>query len=579
MSCIFAPSRFSRSAAVAVVALSTFATAQLPLRSVSAQDKQPISAGETVAAPAVTDPVVVVTVGSVNQMTQDLNYLTGALGQPQVGGMFAMMAGTFTQGIDTSQPVGVLVPLVDGAPEPIALIPTADVKTVLKRLEDKTGPADELDDGTLVVAVGANTIFIRQVGNWAVLARNRRVLDQAPADPSSVIAQMGADYDLAVRLDMQQIPNSVREALVAQIRQGFDQAMSQQQGEDAESTRQYAQQSMDQLEQMISQTDDVMFGIDIDSAGKRIVLDGSFTALPGTKLAAMYADQKPIPSAFSMVVRDDAAGYFHFASSISPQAVEDASAGVDSMLKMVGQAFQKSDKLDETEAKNATEVVNRIAELVLATYQDGKVDAGAVLLTDAGSMKFVMGGYVADGAEAAAILQDIASKAEGHSDAPRFEFDRETYNGVKMHLIAADVPEKDDEVRKIFGDTVRVHIGTADKAVYVALGDQSVPLMKELIDSAATPSASAATELARFEINLMPILQYTQSVEANDGISSMIDALSRADDPGTLRAVSEPIDNGQSTRVVLRDGLLRAIGGAIRQAQAQQMQQQNSGQF
>lgn len=575
----FTPSRFSRSAAVVAVVMATVAVAFSPLGKVSAQDNPPAVQGDSAAVPAATEPVVIVTVGSINQLTQDLNYLSGAVGQPQFGGIFAMMAGNFAQGIDTTQPVGVLVPLIDGAPEPIAVIPTADVKAVLKRLEDKMGgPADELDDGTLVVAIGANTVFIRQVGNWAVLARNRNVLDHAPVDPSTLIAQMGEDYDFAVRLDMQELPDHVREGMIAPLRQGFEQAMSRQSGQDGASPREYANESMDQLEQMIQQTDELMLGLDIDSKGKRIVMDVSFSAVPGTKLANTFAGQQPIPSAYSMVVREDAAGYYHAATSISAETAQDARAGIDSMLKMLSEAVQKSDKLNDADAKDVTEVVNRIAELVVASYEEGKFDAGALLLTDADSLKFVMGGFVADGGEAAAILKDIASKVEGRGDAPKFEFNRETYQGVNLHVIEADVPAKDDELRKVFGDTVRVHVGTAEKSVYAALGDQSLPLMKKMIDEAATPAAAADADLVRFEVNLMPILQYAQSVEANDDIAAMIDALSRADDAGTLRASTQSTGPGQMTRVVIGDGLLRAVGGAIRHAQAKAMQQ-NNGQF
>ncbi|MBB3205734.1 hypothetical protein FHS27_001538 [Rhodopirellula rubra] len=576
---LFAPSLSLRSVAYATAMLATFAATLLPVNSLSAQEAlTPVAPRESSGAVATTtEPVVIVTIGSVNQLTQDFNYLSGALGQPQFGGMFAMMAGTFTQGVDTSKPVGILVPLVDGTPEPIALVPTADVKTVLKRLEAQTGPADELDDGTLVVAIGANTIFIRQVGNWAVLARNRSVLDQAPADPASLISEMGTDYDIAVRLDMQQVPPAIRDALIGQLRQGFDQAMARQGGDDAESARDYAEQSMAQLEQVISQTDDLMIGIDIDATGRRIVVDASFTAIPGTKLATIYAAQKPIPSAYSMVVRDGAAAYMHAAASISPETIEQARGSVENAIKMASNVLGKSDKLSESEVGEATEVINRIADLVLASYEEGKLDAGALLLTDAGSMKFAFGSFIADGGEAASIVKDIANKLQGHRDAPRFEFDRDTYRGVTMHLVEAEVPADEDEVRKVFGDTVRVHIGTGEKSVYVALGDQSVDLMKEMIDGAASPVA-ASDDLARIELNLLPILQYAQSVESNDAIASMIDALSRADDAGTLRVVSKAIDNGQRSRIVLGDGLLRAIGGAVREAQMKKMQQ-NNGQF
>ena len=49
------------------------------------------------------EPVIVVTMGSLNKLMQDVNYVSGLPGQPQAGGLFAMMAGTFTQGIDTTQ--------------------------------------------------------------------------------------------------------------------------------------------------------------------------------------------------------------------------------------------------------------------------------------------------------------------------------------------------------------------------------------------------------------------------------------------------------------------------------------------
>jgi hypothetical protein len=142
-----------------------------------------------------------------------------------------------------------------------------------------------------------------------------------------------------------------------------------------------------------------------------------------------------------------------------------------------------------------------------------------------------------------------------------------------MHLVEADVPADEDEVRKIFGEQVRVHIGTGPKAIYVALGDDSLPLMKQLIDSEATPVAPSGNTLMQLEVNLMPILQFAQSVENNDAIAAMIDALSRADDAGELRIVSEAIENGQVSRFIIGDGMLQAIGAAARQAQQAKMNQ------
>ncbi|CAN0471533.1 unnamed protein product, partial [Hapterophycus canaliculatus] len=233
----------------------------------------------------------------------------------------------------------------------------------------------------------------------------------------------------------------------------------------------------------------------------------------------------------------------HAASSVGPEIVEQAKGSLENAMKMAGQALGQIDQLSEDEVDEATDVIRRISDLVVKSYEEGKFDAGAVLLTDESTMQFALGTFVSDGSEAATIVKDVARKLEGRGDAPRFEFDRDTYKGVVLHLVEADIPKEADELRKIFGDTVRVHLGTGEKSLYAALGDASIPLMMEMIDGAANEAAPAGDSLGQFELNLMPILQFAQSIESNDAILAMIDSLSRASDLGTLRVVSNSIDN------------------------------------
>lgn len=97
-----------RIAATALACVALFVAG--PLSLVAQENLQP--QGE-VAGLDTTEPVVVVTLGSVGKLMQDVNYLTSVIGQAQAGGLFTMMAGTFTQGVDTTQPIGVIVPLVN----------------------------------------------------------------------------------------------------------------------------------------------------------------------------------------------------------------------------------------------------------------------------------------------------------------------------------------------------------------------------------------------------------------------------------------------------------------------------------
>lgn len=522
-----------------------------------------------------TEPVVVVTLGSINKLMQDVNYITSAVGQAQIGGMFTMMAGTFTAGIDTTQPMAVIVPLVNGAPQPIALIPTADVKAVLKRLEAQTGPADELDDGTLVIAVGASTVFIRQSGNWAVLAPNRDLLALAPADPTNLFQGMGNDFDIAVRLKMQQVPADTRGMLTAQIRQGFEQAMAQQADGDPEAARKMAEGTMQQLEQFINETDELRFGLNIDQEAKQVVFDGSFTAVPGSKLAAVYGGQRAIPSQFASVIRKEAAAFYHAATSISPEAVEQTRQSVSTSLTAVRNALANEDNLTPAQQAEISQLIDRVADLAIESVAEGRADVGALLLADQNDFRFVFGAFVADGNEAAQLVKDLAAKVENEPNAPQFKFDQSTYKGVTMHLIEAEVPQKEDEARRVFGETLRVHIGTGEKTVYTAVGKDSEALMKELIDSGGSDSGGNRP-VGQLRFTLLPILQFAQSIESNDSLAAMIDALSRSADPGEMTVVQESIANGQASRITLSEGLLQAIGAAAQQAQQARMQ---GGQF
>ena len=545
---------------IAVLAITV--TGLLAPTSLIAQDKGPGAAVGT-------QPVVVVTLGSINKLMQDVNYLSGVIGQPQAGGMFTMMAGGFTQGIDTTQPIAVMVPMVNGMPEPIGMIPTADVKTVLKRREGQIGPADELDDGTLVIAVGPNTLFIRQSGNWAILARNKDLLSLAPADPSTLIGNMGTDYDLALRVRMQEVPVETRNMLVAQMRRGFEQAMAQQEGPDAETSRKMAESTITQIEQIIQETDELKMGFNIDQTNKQLVFDGAFTAVPGSKLSEMYGDQAAIPSQFASVIRDDAAAFYHGATSVSPAVVEQTRKSLDGSLAAMRNAIAQADEFTPEQQAEINIMIDRVTKLLLDSMAEGKMDAGMLLLADQSDFQFLFGAFVSDGNEAAQILKDLAAKVQNETDAPRFKFDQGKYKDVTMHVIEADVPAGEDEARRVFGDTLRVHIGTGPKSMYVAVGNDSEAKLKALIDSSGTDTVTDRP-ISQMQVNLLPILQFAQSIEQNDAISAMIDALSRASDSGVIRIVSDSIDNGASTRMTIGEGLLQAVGAAVQQAQAQQ---------
>jgi hypothetical protein len=547
--------------------------------SASAQDTLQAESDTDAATAEASDPVLVVSIASLNKLIQDVNYITAVSGQPQAGGLFTMMAGGFAQGLDMARPIGVIVPIVEGAPEPIGLLPTPDVEAMLKRLEAQTGPVDKLDDGTLVVAAGPSLVYIRQVGTWAVIARQKEFLDLAPADPMALMKDLGDNFTLSAILNVQLIPEDAREALIGFMRQGFDQAIDEQ-GEASDEILAASEDSFKQIEQLIRETEELMFGWNINPDEKVVSFEAEFTAADGTEMAEMYSGQAPIPSRFASVIDGDNAMFYHAAASMSPKVMERTNDSLDSAKVMVKKAIEDSEDLDEDAKTQVSELANSLLELIGQTIAEGKFDIGMQAVVDESEIDVTAGMFVSDGNAAAQLVKDLAAKLEGEADAPTFEFDIETYKGVVLHSMTVDIPESADEARELFGEKAVVKIGTAPNAVYIAAGTNSEQSIKDFIDSGVENDDPTDRPLGQMEMQLLPFLRLAQSIEANDVVASMIDTLAQNEETDYVLVEANAIENGQSSYIELGEGILKAIGAAVREAQKMQaMQMQGGGQF
>jgi len=317
---------------------------------------------------------------------------------------------------------------------------------------------------------------------------------------------------------------------------------------------------------MINETEELMIGINIDSAGQQVVVDMVYTAKDGSSLAELYADQKAIPSQFASVLRDDAIAYAHMATSIGPKAIDQAKSSVKMMLKTVDDMISQQESLGYEIQTEISAYLERIAGMVVDSISEGRMDFGAALVPAGDSIGFVAGAFVSDGNELAKIVKEIAGKVEYQSGAPTFKFDTETHKGVSLHVVEADIPESIEEARKIFGEKLTVYLGTGEKSVYISVGEDAQKLMKELIDAGANDNPGDRP-VGQAHIKVLPILELANGISANETLAAMIDAMSGSDDPGVVNVTSKAIRNGQELNITLSEGLIKAMAAAFMSSQ------------
>ncbi len=124
--------------------------------------------------------------------------------------------------------------------------------------------------------------------------------------------------------------------------------------------------------------------------------------------------------------------------------------------------------------------------------------------------------------------------------------------------------EADEQVRAILGDPLELVIGTGKKA-------RTSPLARIRATAEERPGgfvvgqrqATAAVAVASF---LTPILTFVAAADSNPQIKAALDAVKEYAGSDTISLTATPIKNGCAVRLEVQEGVLKAIGGAVKGA-------------
>mgnify|MGYP000339064664 CR=1 FL=1 len=137
-----------------------------------------------------------------------------------------------------------------------------------------------------------------------------------PEDPSPLLAGLHQDYDLAVRLSVQNIPQNLRDQAIDQIRNVARLATVRQSGQAEEEFRQQQQNVEMQLAALslvLEQVDHVTLGLLVDGKARKLAID---VGLEFTEAAVQQAGGAPLATAPASLVAGamlpGALGALHF---------------------------------------------------------------------------------------------------------------------------------------------------------------------------------------------------------------------------------------------------------------------------
>ncbi|MEM9352526.1 MAG: hypothetical protein AAGA92_05895 [Planctomycetota bacterium] len=528
-------------------------------------------------------PLAVVGLSSFDSIVEDVNFLGGLAGNPMMGQLVQQMGVAFTQGMDTTKPVGVILQS-DGVGFTGALCaPIGDLESYVETLAPFGVETSDEGNGVWKITANDKEMYATQAGEWALVSLMPDMLAGLPENPAELIEAVTDEYDIGVKVMMQNVPENYRAMATDTIKQAVEGSLQEplpgESEADFEARKEQTMSQVEQIDQIFTDIDELTVGLAIDGGNNRAVFDFAYTVLEGTKLAdqlALYEDSK---TDFAGFIQPDAAMMLSLTQKMADTDKAQFKQMIPALRKQVRNAVENETELPTDEAREAMiSAFDDFIDAFVATIDAGLMDGGAVLNLSPNAMSLVAGGFIGEPAKVEEGLKKIADIAKDEPDFPGVEWDAESHAGISFHTLSVPLPADEPEPRKFFGDAVDVAVGIGEKSVYFALGRDCLAKAKEVIDaSAAAPGADVKPMELSFALG--PILEVAAAFADGDDketvqmISNVLNNESQGRDH--VRLTSEVVGgNSVRGRLELEDGVLRAIGMGAMAAQMRQMEAQ-----
>ncbi len=344
---------------------------------------------------------------------------------------------------------------------------------------------------------------------------------------------------------------------MASSREGLERGLEAQGGD---APRETAELQIAQLTQLIEETESLTVGWQIDGTQRQTSFDVAVTALPGTKMAKQLAAARDVKTNYAGFLVPDAAIKANAASIMLPAQIEEAVVSVERLKQQTLKQIEGDENLDDATRTAARQLVETFFDIARNTVKTGQFDACASLVLKPKSMTLLSAGHVASGSEVeAAVKQLVAmSKTESDFSFANVKFNADQHAGVRFHTMELPIPGE-EYIRKVFGETLQIAVGAADESAYLAMGNDGLSYLKQMID-ASSKSAGQSVEPFALEIALSPILEFAKSVEPNPLVDGLSQMLARQAGKDHIRVRTSIDDNGAVYRFTLEEGVLRLIG-------------------
>lgn len=514
-------------------------------------------------------PFLVVNFAGVERILSDADYTFAITGRPELSDVLVgLMANVGDlQGMDRDRPLGFMFYLQPGIPpQPVAVtyIPVKDVTALVRTVSQGPFTARKVAEGDYEITTPGATLHAKLQGEYAFVSEDATLLEQEFPDPVTLTQTLTARYDLAAMLNVKNIPEGMRVILTEALKAAIE-ADLQQRDDEPDAAYQLRKANgmsgLQFLEQLLTQGQDVTFGLDVSPENKGAVFEMSINAQADSKFAKYLHDVGRRPSSFASLLQTQAPLTASLSWTLADREKKVLLQLVKSAQITIAEQFAKS----ETDAA----VFEDFFAPLTATAEAGHFDGFLQFLPRAGGEFVMIGGVkVLQGEQLAVGLSALLKKLQDQPDGLSVELGFDSHQGVTFHRVARK--DRSEGPPGVLGENPKTYLGAAPRAVWFAVGSEAaLTELKTAIDTVATAEGVLPEGRdAPFELyfNMRPWIDRNPTDE-NENPNRQLQQARDAFEPGSdaLHVHLRPTERGVRLRAEMGEGFVRYIGlGAAR---------------
>ena len=214
-----------------------------------------------------------------------------------------------------------------------------------------------------------------------------------------------------------------------------------------------------------------------------------------------------------------------------------------------------------------------LLDVVSATVEQGRIDAGASLKLAGESPTLVAGAAVAETAKVEELVKQAAAQIKKEAPQLTVALNAAEHEGVKFHrfsLPTQDMEKDAPKLRAVLGEQIDVLVGVGKQNVYLAAGQGGLEAVKQSIDASVKPAANAPP--TRAVLAAGQIAQFAARVsdgEAQQSAEKIAGILAKTPGKDRVTMTAALIPQGQKMRIEIQEGILALLGALPTLSQGQ----------